>query len=62
MLCLLHQRWIRIHWGGEESYSTEAHRGLAKLYLADPRFTDYYDGAAGAGATEFLVEALEANL
>ena len=60
-LCLLHQRWIKIHWGNE-SYSTEAHRGLAKLYLADPRFTDYYDGAAGAGATEFLVEALEANL
>lgn len=60
-LCLLHQRWIKIHWG-EESYSAEAHRGLAKIYLADRRFTDYYDGAAGAGATEFLVDVLEANL
>ncbi|WP_407668496.1 MerR family transcriptional regulator [Olsenella phocaeensis] len=60
-LCLLHQRWIKIHWG-EESYSTEAHCGLARLYLADPRFIDYYDGAAGTGATEFLVAALEANL
>ena len=59
-LAHMHQRWIRAHWG--ESYTTEAHRGLARGYLADERFTAYYDHACGEGATEFLVKALEANL
>lgn len=56
----MHAQWIRIHWG--EGYSVEAHRGLADGYLADSRFVEYYDGAAGEGATEFLVAALKANL
>ncbi|WP_214647048.1 TipAS antibiotic-recognition domain-containing protein [Parvibacter caecicola] len=29
-------------------------------YLADPRFTAYYDDACSEGATEFLVKAVEA--
>ena len=60
-LVRMHERWIRMHWG-EGSYSRQAHLGLAQTYLADPRFVAYYDGAAGEGATEFLVRALEANL
>lgn len=60
-LVRMHERWIRMHWG-EGSYSRQAHLGLAQTYLADPRFVAYYDGAAGEGATEFLVWALEANL
>ena len=59
-LARMHARWIRIHWG--EGYNREAHLGLARGYLADQRFVDYYDGACGEGATEFLAQALEANL
>lgn len=60
-LALMHQRWIRTAWG-EGSYTTEMHKALADGYLADTRFKDYYDGAAGEGATEFLVAAIKANL
>lgn len=59
-LAHLHERWIRTHWG--EGYTREAHLGLAQMYLADDRFRAYYDGAAGKGATEFLVQVLEAAL
>lgn len=59
-LARMHERWIRLHWG--ESYTREAHRSLACAYLDDSRFIDYYDGAAGKGATEFLVKALLGNL
>ncbi|MDO4850540.1 MAG: MerR family transcriptional regulator [Actinomycetota bacterium] len=59
-LVQMHERWIRVHWG--EGYTREAHLGLAQGYLADPRFQEYYDSAAGDGATRFLVKALEANL
>lgn len=60
-LARMHARWIRLHWG-EGRYSREAHRGLAQMYLADDRFRAYYDEAAGEGATEFLVAALESYL
>lgn len=59
-LARMHEKWIRIHWGS--GYTREAHRGLARGYLADARFRDYYDSACGDGATDFLVAALEANL
>ncbi len=61
MLARMHARWIALHWG-EGAYSREAHLGLAQGYMADERFVAYYDGAAGEGATEFLVLALEAHL
>ena len=60
-LARMHARWIALHWG-EGRYSREAHRGLAQMYLADDRFRAYYDTAAGEGATEFLVAALESYL
>lgn len=60
-LARMHARWIQGHWGAGR-YTPEAHRGLAQMYLADDRFRAHYDGAAGAGATEFLVKALEAYL
>ena len=59
-LARMHERWIRMHWA--HGYSKEAHLGLARGYLADSRFRDYYDGACGEGATDFLVLALEENL
>lgn len=60
-LARMHAAWIRAHWP-EGAYSREAHLGLAEGYLADERFTAFYDGAAGAGATQFLRDALVANL
>lgn len=60
-LAHMHAQWIEGHWGAGR-YTPEAHRGLAHMYLADDRFRSYYDDAVGAGATEFLVKALEAYL
>ena len=60
-LAAMHASWIRMHWGAG-TYSPAAHRVLAQGYLADDRFRAYYDERAGEGATEFLVDALEANL
>lgn len=56
-LCAMHARWLQMHWG-EGAYSPEAHAALAEGYVADPRFTAYYDEAAGEGATAFLRDAL----
>ena len=60
-LARMHARWIAMHWG-EGAYSREAHLQLAQAYLADERFTAYYDERAGEGATEVLVNVLEKNL
>lgn len=51
----LHKEWLTITW---PSYSKEAHRGLAQMYVDDPRFTKYYDEPAGKGAAEFLRDAV----
>ena len=60
-LARMHAAWIKAHWP-EGAYSREAHLALAEGYVADERFTAFYDGAAGAGATQFLRDALVANL
>lgn len=57
-LANMHARWIQLHWGNG-AYSREAHLQLAQGYLADARFTAYYDERAGAGATAFLVNVLK---
>lgn len=51
----LHKEWLTYTW---PSYSKEAHRGLAQLYVDDPRFTKYYDEPAGEGAAVFLRDAI----
>ena len=56
-LCEMHERWLRMQWS-DGAYSRQAHLGLARGYLADPRFVAYYDDAAGNGATRFLCDAL----
>ena len=56
-LCAMHARWLQMHWG-EGAYSPAAHAALAEGYVADPRFTAYYDEAAGEGATAFLRDVL----
>ncbi|NLM40478.1 MAG: MerR family transcriptional regulator [Firmicutes bacterium] len=46
----LHRRWLSFTW---QSYSAEAHRGLAEMYVADERFKAHYDQYS-PGAAEFL--------
>ena len=60
-LARMHADWIRMQWA-EGAYSPQAHVCLARGYLADDRFVEYYDSRAGKGATELLVEAIEAAL
>lgn len=57
-LAHMHERWIGVHWG--EGYELAQYLALVEGYLKDPRFVRYYDSAAGEGATEFLVQAVEA--
>ena len=52
----LHKEWLSFSW---KSYSGEAHKGLAEMYLADERFTQYYDEKSGTGATEALVQIIQ---
>ncbi|MGS0652183.1 TipAS antibiotic-recognition domain-containing protein, partial [Staphylococcus arlettae] len=43
------------------SYSTEAHIGLAELYIQDSSFTAYYERYVTGGA-QFLRDAIVTNL
>jgi hypothetical protein len=42
-------------WGG---YDSEAHAGLAQMYVEDERFRAYYDQGQ-PGMTEFLRDAIQ---
>ncbi|MGB4432222.1 MAG: TipAS antibiotic-recognition domain-containing protein [Limnochordia bacterium] len=53
----LHRKWLSFFW---PTYSKEAHAGLAEMYVADERFTAYYDDQAGQGAAGFLRDAIAA--
>ncbi|MCX5779851.1 MAG: MerR family transcriptional regulator [Firmicutes bacterium] len=50
----LHRRWLSFYW---DSYSKEAHMGLAQMYVDDERFTAYYD-AQQPGTAAFLRDAV----
>ncbi|ANS74220.1 MerR family transcriptional regulator [Paenibacillus yonginensis] len=50
----LHKRWLMYYW---TAYSKEAHAGLADMYVADERFTAYYDKEQ-PGTAAFLREAI----
>lgn len=51
-----HKQWLKFSW---PTYTKEAHRGLAQMYLADPRFGDYYNTRAGDNGVEILVKIIE---
>jgi len=53
----LHKRWLSFTW---KEYSKEAHVGLAQMYIADERFTAYYDERSVVGAAQFLHDAIVA--
>ncbi|NMB02087.1 MAG: MerR family transcriptional regulator [Firmicutes bacterium] len=52
----LHRKWLSFYW---PSYSKEAHAGLAEMYVADERFTAYYDKHK-EGSAQFLRDAIVA--
>lgn len=49
-----HREWLCYTW---PTYSPEAHRGLADMYVEDERFTAYYDDLV-PGGTLFLRDAI----
>ena len=50
----LHHQWLNFSWS---SYSTQAHAGLAQMYVDDERFTAYYDKEQ-SGTAKFLRDAI----
>ena len=51
----LHRRWLTLTGN---QYDPAKHRGLAELYVSDPRFTAYYDRAVPGSALFQLVQAV----
>lgn len=49
----LHKNWLSMTW---PQYNKEAHKNLTEMYVADERFTKYYDGKV-KGCAEFLRDA-----
>lgn len=50
----LHRQWLSFYW---DSYTKEAHAGIAQMYVDDERFTAYYDKEQ-PGMAEFLRDAV----
>lgn len=50
----LHRQWLSFYWN---SYTKEAHAGVAQMYVDDERFTAYYDKHR-PGLAEFLRDAV----
>lgn len=50
----LHRQWLSYYW---DSYTKEAHAGLAQMYVDDERFTAYYDKNI-PGVAVFLRDAI----
>lgn len=53
----MHKKWLSYTWS---TYSKEAHNGLAEMYVADERFTAYYDKNI-TGCAQFLRDAIVEN-
>lgn len=53
-IAALHRRWLTFTW---PTYSPEAHAGLGEMYVADARFTAYYDKET-PGCAAFLRDAI----
>lgn len=51
----LHKRWLEFSW---TKYTVSAHRGLVDMYLADKRFSDYYDDKAQTPVAKLLREVV----
>lgn len=51
----IHKEWLMMTW---KTYSPEAHKGIAKMYVFDERFKSYYDVNV-EGCADFLQKAIE---
>lgn len=51
----LHRQWLSYYW---TAYTPKAHAGLAKMYVADPRFAAYYEDRFGKNAAILLRDAI----
>lgn len=51
----LHKQWLGYFW---TSYTKEAHAGLVRMYVDDPRFTEHYDSRLGKGGAKMLRDAV----
>lgn len=56
-VCDLHKQWLSFYLP-EGQYSSEMHRNLVEMYVADERFKSYYD-AIEPGAAVFLHAAMQ---
>ena len=52
---MLHKEWLGQTW---KQYSEEAHKALVEMYLADERFTAYYDRKV-EGCAKLLEESVK---
>ncbi|RED66304.1 MerR family transcriptional regulator [Cohnella lupini] len=50
----LHRQWLSFYW---DSYSKDAHAGVAQMYVDDERFAAYYDKDQ-PGVAQFLRDAV----
>ncbi|WP_062353605.1 MerR family transcriptional regulator [Bacillus kwashiorkori] len=50
----LHRQWLSFYWS---QYTKEAHAGVAQMYVADERFSAYYE-REHKGAAKFLHDAI----
>ncbi len=50
----LHRQWLTFYW---DTYTKEAHAGVAQMYVDDERFTAYYDKTR-PGVAKFLRDAV----
>ena len=54
-IVLFHKEWLTL---SGLQYSAEVHKGIATMYIADERFTEYYDRKI-EGCAKFLYEAVQ---
>ena len=52
----LHKKWLQFSWA---TYQSDAHKGVAMMYVMDERFTAYYDNRAGVGSAEALNQIIQ---
>ncbi len=57
-IALLHKEWLGFTW---PNYSSEAHIGLANMYVEDERFKAFYDKNT-SGCAEFLRDCIEYHM
>ncbi len=53
----MHRQWLCMFWS-DGMYSKQAHLALADGYVADERFTAFYDDKLGPGTAQFLRDAI----